>query len=433
MEETPVLESTTPELDTNTEETTLESTESVETSTETAEENSEVGEPGEQETEETEPTKDEPAIAGTKLSAAAKATLDEIRAKNPKLAAELKSALFEREALKSVIPGGVNAVKELNTKLTELGGFEGIEQLKSDVGYWEQLDQRFTAGDPAFIDEISSASPEAFVKLIPSALAKYQEVSPDGFSKYVAGIFENDMHQAGIFNALDRLSDFLPADQPRVKELWASITGYLTRIGQLASQQVKPVAAKEAPKQDDQFTAERQKFEKERDEFQRTQFVEATNPERLRVFNTAWVTATKNLKLSTEQAAAAKELYASRIGKLMSAVPDLQKTAEGYYKAGDKAGYVKYMTSLFEKNIPKAIETALASFGAHKKPGPKPGQQAPTKPGTTTTTAQTQNNGFLPTSTRPSAQSIDWTLTTQSMYLKGNVVLKGGKKVSFKR
>lgn len=425
MEETPVIEST--ELETTTDETTLESTESAETGAESTDETTTGGDETSEQQEGEQTETNEPAINGTKLSAAAKATLDEIRGKNPKLAAELKSALFEREALKSVIPGGVNAVKELNQKLTEFGGFEGIEQLKSDVGYWNELDQRFTAGDPAFIEEIATASPEAFVKLIPSAFAKYQEVSPDGFSKYMAGIFQNDMHQAGLFNALDRLSDFLPADQPRVKELWAQVTNYLNRVGQLANQDVKPIAQKEQPRQDDQFAAERAKFDKERDEFQRTQYASESNTERVKVFNTSWAKLTANLKLTSEQSAAAKELYLNRLMKTLQGT-DFQATAEKYYKAGDKAGYLRYTTSMYSQHIPKAIESALASLGVHKKPGPRPSQQQ-----NQTQQTQTTRPEFQTSLNRPKSGDIDWTRTSQSMYLKGQAVLKDGKKVQFKR
>lgn len=435
MDEIQVTEST-PELsDLSTDELTLDSTQSVETGTETAEETTtetgeESKEDGSTETDketEADPSKDEPAIQGTKLSAAAKATLDNIRKENPKLAAELKSALFEREAIRAEMPGGVKEVKEIKTKLEAVGGFEGITQLQTEVKDWQALDQRFTAGDPAFVEEIAAASPEAFTKLAPAVFSKFNEVSPDGFSKYIAGIFQNDMASAGLYNTLDRLSDFLPTDNPKAVELWNKITSYLGRIDGLAKQQVKQVETKAAQKQNPSFDEERQQFEKQKDEFTRNQWVEAVNSPRLQIFNDSWAKATKDLKLTTEQAAAIKERYGIKIANALKSVPDLQKTAEAYYKAGDKEGYVRYMKSVFSNHIPKAIEAAMSGIGVAKKPGPRPGTAATPRP------QLAASNGVTVLPTAPKSHDVDWLRTDRTMYSKGQAILKDGKKVQFKR
>src|SRR6185312_16787243 len=60
---------------------------------------------------------------GKFLSDADKAILAEIKAKDPKLAARVRNALFASEAFKKAVPGGLKEVQQLRSQIEQVGGF----------------------------------------------------------------------------------------------------------------------------------------------------------------------------------------------------------------------------------------------------------------------------------------------------------------------
>ncbi|MGH9345048.1 MAG: hypothetical protein ACRD19_14970, partial [Terriglobia bacterium] len=142
-------------------------------------------------------------IDGKRLSESAKAAIAEIKAKDPKLALEIKRALFSADALHRAAPGGVREISELRRQVEDLGGTEGIQGLRAEQQAWAALDEQFSAGDPNFIANIAEESPDAFLKLAPTAFQKFQELHPEGYSAYVSQVFVADMQQEGIPLAIE--------------------------------------------------------------------------------------------------------------------------------------------------------------------------------------------------------------------------------------
>lgn len=425
MDET--LVDTTPELDAPIEDTTLDTTDTDVSGSESADVDTSAEPVAEETDPQAEPVKDEPAINGTKLSAKAKQTLDELHKTDPKLARELKDALYQREAWKQAIPGGIKAYKEIQAQLETVGGFEKIQTLQAEAKEWEALDAQFTAGDPAFVQNIAETSPEAFFKIAPAVFSKFSEVSPDGYSQYIGQVFVADMVANQIPLALERLQDFI-ADNPKAQGVWKQLADYVNRINGFAQKKVEaPKAKVETPTVD----ADRQKFEQERTEFTRQQWSTSAHDSHTKTFNDAWTKASNGLKLTSEQTAAVKELYGLRLQAAIKASPDFNKTVEAYFRAGDKEGYLRFISSFYKNNTAKAIQSALNSVAPGKKPGPKPGQTATTqavKPATSTATP-----GFKFVGSMPKGSTIDWTATSRAMLTKGQAVLADGTKVQWKR
>jgi hypothetical protein len=384
---------------------------------------------GAESTEEAEPvetsTETGPIIDGKRLSEGAKATLAEIKAKDPKLAAQIKSALFSADALRRQLPGGLKEVATLRQQIEEIGGPDGIQALKAEQQEWNALDQQFAAGDPKFVDNIAEGSPESFVALAPAVFAKYAELNQEGYSAYVSKVFVADMQAEGIPLALERLQDFI-GDNPKAMEIWQKIAGYVNRVNGMAQ---KPVNSPVKPGNAAPDDRERQLTERE-ESLTRTEWKGATDSERMNVFNSEFARLTAGRKISDVQKAAIKELYASRLMAAARKTQNFNSNIDRYFSSRDRAGYLRYMGSFYKQEIPKALRSAIDSV-MPSKPGPAarpPVAAAPVSAGKPAT-------GFAWVASAPSASSVDMThpFNTQANWSAGKAVLKNGSKVTWKK
>jgi hypothetical protein len=368
-----------------------------------------------------------PIVDGKRLSEAAKATLAEIKAKDPRLAAQIKSALFSADAMKRALPGGLKEVTEIRRQIEELGGNEGIQVLRTSAQELQAIDKQLTEGDPRLIEKIAAESPEAFATMAPAAFAKFSQTHPEAYSAYVSKVFVSDMMQEGIPLALERLQDFI-GENPKAQELWNKIAGYVNRVNTFAQ---KPVNAPAKPKEAQPDDRERQLTEREQN-LTRTEWRGSADAERLKVFNSEFARLTAGRKLTDTQAAAVKELYVSRLLKGLRAAPNFNQNIDRFFASKDQAGYLRYIGSIYKQEIPKALRGAVDAV-LPSKPGPKPAAtsaQATAKPGTA---AANPANGYAWTPSAPAKDKIDFRSTSADMIRQGKAVLLDGKKVQWKK
>ncbi len=373
----------------------------------------------------------EPAklIDGGKLTAEAKATIDKIKAENPALGNQLQRALFKNAEIERALPGGLKELNTLRQTVETLGGEHGIQELQTEVNGFRQFDEQFTAGDPKAIEFMTSdpSGQEAFVKLMPSALGKFLELHPSGYSQYMAQVFSGDLSNAGIPLALMRIADFL-GDNAQAKEQWQKISDYVNRVGQLASQQVdNPKFAKAAP---DNRAGE---LDQREATLTRNEWKTESSGEQRSVFESEWNRLAAGRKLSDAQTAAVKELFESRLNKAVNGKH--QETLERYFSAKDKAGFLRYASSINKTELPKALREAFDAV-IPAKPGPRPGSAPAPKP----TNGKPANGmpiaqGFVQVAQRPSTAEIDMRnpFNNPKNFLDGKAILKGGKRVQWAR
>lgn len=365
-----------------------------------------------------------PVIQGGKLSAAAKATLEEIRAKDPRLAKELKTALFQAESFRREVPGGVRELREMRQHIEALGGSEGIQRTQQELQYWNDLDQQFTAGDPRMIEAMTDTpeGQQAFIKLAPQIFNKYSELDQDGFASYVAKVFEADANAAGIPLLLERLGDFI-GENPRAQEYLQKLGQYFGRLHTLANKPVTPKTA--APSGNDR---DRELTEREQN-LTRTEWRGEAISERMKVFNAEWSRLTAGRKLSDVQQAAVKELYASRLKRSVDGIPGFNDTLQRYFANNDRNGFTRYLNSVHTKEIPKALRAAMDAI-VPSKPGPKP---APAGAPQKQRPPAAIDKGYQWSANLPDKTKVDYTKTTGTMIRAGKAILIGGARVQWKR
>jgi hypothetical protein len=369
-----------------------------------------------------------PVVDGKRLSEAAKTTLAEIKAKNPALANQLRTALFERDALQRQFPGGVREVAQLKTELEQYGGVDGVKKIHEGFQEFTRLDQEFASGDPKFVDAMATGDPAAFQKLAPVVFGKFAELNPEGFASYVCGVINTDAAANGIPLLLARMQDQLEAgNTAKAQELHGQLVQYFERLSTAAK---KPVVAPAQPKAaaNPEFeTREKQLAEREQ-EITRNEWVRSVNEERTKVFDDQLKSLTAGRKLSDQQRAAIETLYSDAMIKAVGKIPNFQKNVEAYFKAKDKAGYLKYLGSVYKAEIPKALKAAVGAI-LPSKPGPRPAPSVtPAVPGRPAAAA----DGFVMVAKHPEAHEINMALTDMRMFKSHQAVLNDGRRVQWR-
>lgn len=364
-----------------------------------------------------------------RLSEKTKAELDRIKAENPKLAREMRAALFDRTVLAQKGLTVKQALETIEAYDAE-GGSEAVQQVKEELGAWKSLDEDFQAAKPQFVDDIAAGNPEAFTKLGPVVMAKLQEIAPEVYSHEVSKVFAADMAANDVMltmRLLQREIGLLPEEsRGEVQKLWTQLAGYVDRVNTMArtapKQEAKPNPAA-APSELDQ-----------REQALRTQeFTSDRTRVKDAITETEFTRNAAGRKLPEEKISTIRELYESALDRLVKSIPGHTAKVDRFFAANDRTGYRKHMEAAIRSKAPEAMAQAFRRAGVGNKPGPQPGKPTakPAPAGKPVTTP-----GFTRVATKPEKNQINWTATAAARRTKEDAdkyVLRDGSKVIWRR
>lgn len=382
-------------------------------------------------------------IENGKINPAVKAELNAIKAKNPAMEKQIRNALIRQDVLSREFPGGLTEVKakisDLTQTIEEIGGADGIKSTKQELAFFHDIDQQFTAGDPRFIEALI-ASPEgqaSFIKLAPSMIEKYASMHPEGFESFVHGHFMNEMGKSDLKLEIIRMKDWIDrlpdgTEKAGIQQHWAGLANFYNGVAANAAKKVEPPkSAAAAPPAND---GREQQLSQREAAIKETEFQSTWNGELKSIFTAQWDRLTKGRTLDDIKTANAKELFSGILKRALAADATSQANLKKFYAAGDRSGYQRTVKALFDKEIPKALSSALDRADPQK--GPKKavapavnGSGAPAKPGVAAPA------GFSPVNKVPTFDQVDFGdgKTTLGMWQEGKAVLKNGRRVSFSR
>ena len=371
------------------------------------------------------------AVENGKLNAAVKTALDKLKTENPQLAKAVQRALFAEDRLRRELPGGFKEIGELRARLEGLGGEEGIQELQQEMNGWREFDQLYSSGDPKVLDFLMGEpeGKEAFLRIAPMAFEKFREANPEGYAAYVSQVFVSDMMAQGIPLLVERLYDFLPADNPRAKEALDKLAGYLNRVNGFAQKQVGAAA----PAKSGQPDPRAQDLERREQSLTRTEWRGEADKRHGAMFAREWKTQIGDRKPTDTQLATIKELYGLKLGAILKARADFNGNLERYFGSKQKDGFLRYFESVYREAVPRALRTAIQQV-LPAKPGPRGGQQQQQpKPGTEKPGQKpAPATGFTLVNAKPAMGTVDRTATSPDMWLAGKAVLKDGKRVQWR-
>ena len=366
-----------------------------------------------------------------KLSEKARAELDRIKAENPRLAREMRAALFDRQTLLSKVPGGVKEALATIEAYEAEGGSEAVQQVKQELGAWKSLDEDFQAGKPEFVNDIAAGNPEAFTKLAPAVMAKFAEMAPANFAHEISRVFAQDMAASDIPLNLKLLRRELedPANPGKVKagmqpiaDIYNALQAYADRINGYA---------KNAPKVEAKPTAENPTGNSDLDQREQQLTVREFGSERSRIYDSVTESEFKrnlgNRKASETQISAIRELYDTRLDKLLRADKKHTDAVDRFLAAKDKAGYAKHMQAAYKAKAPLAMDQAFKAI-MPGKPGPaaKPADK-PAIPGA----KPADTTGWTRVAVKPAKDTIAHWKMSGKMLKEGKYILRDGKQVIY--
>ena len=367
---------------------------------------------------------------GKRLDEKARATIEEIRAKDPALAKELRNALFEVDRFKREVPGGLTEVRELRQAIENLGGEPGIREAQEKLAGWDSFDDQYMAGDPKALEFMLSSpeSQQAFLKLAPMAFNKFEEMNPEGYAAYISQRVIGDALANRIPVAIELTQHFLAAgDTAKATEEFGKILAWFQGLDATSKKAVNAPQSKAPNAADDPRFKElvARDTERTRDEWRRE-----TATEQNRVYASELNRFLAGRKVTDIQ----REDILHRVQtKLGLRIKEQEKTLDRYFSAKDKEGFLKFANSFSRKHIPELLREAVDRY-VPTKPGPKapPTQNgAPVRPPVGGKPAQ----GFAYVQEMPGRDKIDWSnpFNTLSNIKDGKAITLDGKRVTWRK
>jgi len=368
-------------------------------------------------------TKEFRAVENGKLSAEAKQTIEELKAKNPALAKALQRSLFAEDRLRRELPGGFKELQQLRGQLEPYGGPEGLEQIQGELKGWEDFDQSYTSGDPKVLEFLTKTpeAKDAFLKIVPNAIQKWSEFNQEGHDAYMSQIFLATMNAADIEMNV-RLLQNAVGENPQAQELVKNLMGFVQSIKGMAS---KPVSApKVAPTAQDPRTSE---LDNRETQLRRQEWTGETNQQHGRIFGEAWkrIAAT----VPADKQGLVRRLYGIHLGEKIKARANFDQNMTRYFDAKQKDGFLRLHESTFKDLVPLALRSAMAEAGlGAKKAAPPPANGVPLKP----PVGQQPQAGWVRLNNKPNfATEVDRKQTSPEMYSRKQAILKTGKRVTW--
>ncbi|MDE2099607.1 MAG: hypothetical protein KGL39_20310 [Patescibacteria group bacterium] len=362
---------------------------------------------------------------GKKFDPQVSAALNKIKGENPELGKLLLRAVSRVGELDREFPGGLNEVRELRDQVEEFGGITGIQEKLDSLQEMDGLAQQFMSADPAFVDDLIQSSPEAFSALAPVVFQKFAETNPDGFGAYIGRIVYANMQAAEIPLVMMRLND-LVADKPQAIEALKQLNVYLGGFRDLASKALPEFkgAKSSTPKNDDLSKREEalrsKEWQAERDSLHKG------------IVNTEYKRALAGRTPNSEEKAQILELFTGRATTAANRLfPGWQQKAQRYINANDKAGYLRYMETIYRRIVPEAVSSAVSSTMRGKATSTKK-PATPARPAVKPAANGAGTEGFAPLAKEPDTWEIDYARTTPSMLRNNRAVLTSGKKVEWR-
>lgn len=367
---------------------------------------------------------------GKRLDDKARATLEELKAKDPALAKAFRDAIFDSDRIRRALPGGLKEVQELRQTIETLGGPQGIEEIQAEVRGWTDFDQQYMAGDPKALEFMLSSpeSQQAFMKLAPMAFNKFEELNPEGYASYLCQRIVGDAVATRVPIAMELAQHYLAAgDATKAAEEFAKVVGWFQGLEATAK---KPIAPKEP--QANPNDPRLQQLQQENEGFVREQWRQETAKEQ----NTVYASELNRLLAGRKVTDIQREDIFHRVQtKLGLRIKEHEKTLDRYFQAKDKDGFLKFANSFSRKHIPELLREAVDRY-VPQKPGPKAqAQQNGRGPIQPPLANGKPADGFMFVDKMPTRDQIDWSnpFNTLANTKLGRAITIDGKKVTWRK
>lgn len=351
------------------------------------------------------------AYEGGKLTESGKAALAAVRSISPKVANEVQSALAMRDWFRQQFPAGKREISDMRALIQKYGGAEQLQELKGIADYMVSLDRMYDSSDPRFIAEITTTpqQQQSFVGLMPSALEKFEQLSPERFGQQMAKRFAHLMTEARLptlFTTTSALMNRASAAAAKgdadtglsflseIIEQYNQIHAVVAQIYKASEAAGTTTAVQAQPRAGDERM---QQIEQKERSLRQQEWSLAVTQDMPKVYTKAMDAALQNRKLTDDQKSKVAEYYRLR---MMAKVNAFKNNGERHIQTGDKDAYMREQLGFYRRAIPEAVNQAISDV-LGTKPGPK--ANGATEPQVV--------NGAIEVQRAPDFNDIDWVRT----------------------
>lgn len=353
--------------------------------------------------------------------------LQDIKSKDPRFATQLRRALIDNAQLGKSFPGGLKDAVALHQKFESLGGEHGLATMQNDLAVFGEAYGQFADGSPSFAETLAEDNPEAFAKIAPAVISKYESANPEAFGAFLAGRLFSEMRESGLYLAIDRLQDFIDPSNEKAVNTYNAITGFINQLSQQAAKK-QATAPNAAAKTGDTRDAE---FKTREDNLRRNEWTLDTNSARKAAFESEFTRLSQGRKVSSDQAATIKELTVGRIQKALTGNKDFNSKLDRYFQANDRDGFVKMFKNEYATILKAAMRDSFDKILGVKR-GPETGTPRAQAQNGTPAQPGTPSKGFTWVSSKPALAEVDMGRTERDDWLAGKAILKDGSRVQWR-
>jgi hypothetical protein len=353
-------------------------------------------------------------------------------AKDQGLEKEVRQLFFANQRLTQKFPGGVNEVLNLATKLEEVGGFQAIEEMQSDLQTY-QADAEIFAKEPAkWIETMFGEDVDASLKAFTASLDYVSENHPEHYDHLLGKVVANTLDQGPIHEIYSFLASL--KDNAGAQKLAKDLARYYNGIRDLAAK----VPEKKIDAERSKLDTERQTLASEREQLRNHTVNTQTIPLLGRQMTTHIEKLAKDAsfdlkKFTAEQPEAAQSMRAKILdGVMQKAAADkvFVKNYKAVMNQGDTQRAVAMMNKKHNEILPEVVRSVAKGFGIAKKAGTGTRSNAGGGGTGTRTAAGGTSKGLVRVSEKPAAGLIDWGKTGNDIY-DSVATLKDGRKVTW--
>lgn len=322
-------------------------------------------------------------------------------ASDPELFKQVKRAISENKRYKEIS----KSPEELRIAFDRVETLGGLDAIEAESQEWSQVYEMFQKGDPGVIDYWAKDNPDGLAKIMPSAIERYKDLDPAGWTHSMAKTFMATVHQSGLASALDTLASLdAVSKNPEAKQLLAKVINVVNAVNAHAEKSPERDLTPEAKKLD-----EREKTLSEKESALYHQSVSA------RVIPIMGKTATNALnsvlrgrKLTGDQR---KELVADinlEYSRLAKNDATFQKNAKALLATNETEKFLKLVGSNMERTMPVAARriwrkyTGISGLSDQEKQQRKMEGESRREAGGGGTTAAMVKTG------PPNPRDVDW-------------------------
>lgn len=343
-----------------------------------------------------------------------------LKALDPSLPGLLRDALHGREQLMKEFPGGLNEAVEFRKIVHEMGGREGLQEVRQTVDDYSNLDTLYTEGKPEFVQQIAEGDPEAFSRMVPHAIEQFAKVNPEHYQHIMARVLVNTFDGVGLSNALKGL---IQSADDKAKPGIQEILDYVESFRPIAAK----VPEKKVDAREQQLTQKEQEFAQRQAE----SLMKSVDTDSIRHRDSVIEREIKPFgdwqTMDPDRKGAVASWISQRIGKALSADRNFIERRQRLIANGDREGLAKLERDKLSEMVPKLVPQAAKVFGVTKnaaKPAQQPAKQSaqPAKPAP---------KGFTMVKSAPNPANVDRSKTTSDMIFANQAVLKNGSRIQW--